>query len=199
LKINVSKIPEGGMVLQFERDGEWFRRNLPGATPPDFVPDRIDIACTAWRMKENVFIEGTVATAVDVPCCRCLEMIRLPLRSSFKYTFTPPPSRSQDEVELNAADLDFAYYEGDVIDLDTVILEQILLQIPIKLLCAESCRGLCLHCGINLNKTSSRGKARESRGVRRTLVYAATTRDEAQRSRSLPLRKQGDFLRSRQP
>jgi hypothetical protein len=29
---------------------------------------------------------------------------------------------------------------------------------------------------------SSRGKARESRGVRRTLVYAATTREEAQRS-----------------
>ena len=154
MKINVSKIPEGGMVLQFERDGEWFRRNLPGATPPDFVPDRIDIACTACRMKENVFIEGTVATAVDVPCCRCLEMIRLPLRSSFKYTFAPPPSRSQDEVELNAADLDFAYYEGDVIDLDTVIFEQILLQIPIKPLCAESCRGLCPHCGINLNKTS---------------------------------------------
>ncbi len=154
MKINVSKIPEGGMVLRFERDGEWFRRNLPGATPPDFVPDRIDIVCTARRMKENVFIEGTVATAVDVPCCRCLEMIRLPLRSSFKYTFTPSPSRSQDEVELNAADLDFAYYEGDVIDLDTVIFEQILLQIPIKPLCAESCRGLCPHCGINLNKTS---------------------------------------------
>ena len=154
MKINVSKIPEGGRVLQFERDGEWFRKNLPGTTPPDFVPDRIDIACTARRMKENVFIEGTVATAVDVSCCRCLEMIRLPLRSSFKYMFVPPPSHSQDEVELNASDLDFAYYEGDVIDLDTVIFEQILLQIPIKPLCAESCRGLCPHCGINLNTTS---------------------------------------------
>ncbi|MBN2438932.1 MAG: DUF177 domain-containing protein [Deltaproteobacteria bacterium] len=151
MKINVSKIPEGGRVLQFERDGEWFRRNLPGAAPPDFVPDRIDVACTARRMKENVFIEGTVATAVDVSCCRCLETIHLPIRSSFKYTFVPPPSRSQDEVELKAADLDFAYYEGDVIDLDTVIFEQILLQIPIKPLCAESCRGLCPHCGINLN------------------------------------------------
>jgi len=154
LKINVSKIPEGGMVLQFERDGEWFRRNLPGTTPPDFVPDRIDIACTAWRMKENVFIEGTVATAVDVPCCRCLEMIRLPLRSSFKYTFAPPLCQPQEDVELNATDLDFAYYEEDVIDLDAAVFEQILLQIPFKPLCAESCRGLCPHCGANLNATS---------------------------------------------
>jgi uncharacterized protein len=154
LKITVSKIPEGEMILQFERNGEWFRENLPGATPCDFVPDRINIACTARRMKENVFIEGTVTTAVDMPCCRCLEMTRLPLQSSFKYTFVPPPPSSQDEVELNAADLDFAYYEGDVIDLDTVVLEQIMLQIPIKPLCAESCRGLCPHCGSNLNMTS---------------------------------------------
>jgi uncharacterized protein len=154
LKINVSKIPEGGMVLRFERDGEWFRENLPGSTPCDFVPDRIDIDCTARRTRENVFVEGTVATAVDMSCCRCLEMIHLPIRSSFKYTFTSPPPRSQDEVELNAADLDFAYYEGDVIDLDTVIFEQIILQIPIKPLCAELCRGLCSHCGINLNTAS---------------------------------------------
>ena len=154
MKIHVSKIPEGGRVLQFERDGEWFRQNLPGAEPADFAPGRINVSCTASRMKENVFIEGTIGTVVDVSCCRCLEVIRLPLRSSFKYTFVPPPVRSQDEVELNTADLDFAYYEGDIIDLDTVVLEQILLQIPIKPLCSESCRGLCPHCGINLNMTS---------------------------------------------
>ena len=154
MKINVSKIPEGGRVFQFERDDAWFRTNLPETAPPDFALDRIDVSCTARRMKENVFIEGTFSTVADLSCCRCLEMIRLPLRSSFKYTFAPPPSRSQDEVELNAADLDFAYYEEDVIDLDTVIFEQILLQIPIKPLCADSCKGLCLHCGVNLNMTS---------------------------------------------
>jgi uncharacterized protein len=154
LKITVSKIPEGGMNLQFERNGEWFRENLPGATPCDFVPVRIDTACSARRMKENVFVEGTITTAVDMPCCRCLEMARLPLQSSFKYTFAPAPSHLQEEVELNAADLDFAYYEGDIIDLDTAIFEQIMLLVPIKPLCAESCRGLCPHCGSNLNTTS---------------------------------------------
>lgn len=154
MKINVSKIPEGGRVFQFEKDDAWFRTNLPGASPPDFVLDRIAVSCSVRRMKENVFIEGVISTTVDVSCCRCLERIRLPLHSSFKYTFAPPPARCQDEVELSAADLDFAYYEEDVIDLDTVIFEQILLQIPIKPLCADSCRGICPHCGINLNMTS---------------------------------------------
>jgi uncharacterized protein len=151
LKINVSKIPEGGRSFEFERDDAWFRTKLPEASTPDFTLDRIDVSCTARRMKENVFIEGTFSTVAETACCRCLETIRLPLRSSFKYTFVPPPSRCRDEVELNAADLDFAYYEEDVIDLDGVIFEQTLLQIPIKPLCADSCKGLCPHCGVNLN------------------------------------------------
>lgn len=153
MKINVSKIPEGGRVFQSEKDDAWFRANLPETSPPDFSLDRIDISCAVRRMKENVFIDGTVSTIAELACCRCLEMIRLPLRSSFKYTFVPSPSRCRDEVELKAADLDFAYYDEDVIDLDTVIFEQILLQIPIKPLCRESCKGLCPHCGVNLNMT----------------------------------------------
>jgi uncharacterized protein len=153
LKINVSKIPEGGRAFQFERGDAWFRANLPEGSPPDFGLDRIDVSCTARRIKENVFIVGTFSTVAKLSCCRCLEMIRLPLRSSFKYTFAPPPARCKDEVELHAADLDFAYYEADVIDLDAVIFEQILLQIPIKPLCSDSCSGLCPHCGVNLNVT----------------------------------------------
>ena len=154
LKINVSKIPEGGMIMKFERNGEWFRENLPGKPPGDFVLDRVDVACAARRMKENVFIEGSVSTAAEMPCSRCLETTRLSLQSSLHYTFAPPPSLPQEDVELNAADLDFAYYEEDVIDLDAAVFEQILLQIPFKPLCAESCRGLCPHCGANLNATS---------------------------------------------
>ncbi len=154
MKINVSKVPESGMSLKFERDREWFREYLSGTATGDFELERIGIDCAARRMKENVFVEGTVVTAVDMTCCRYLKMIRLPIRSSFKYTFTPVPSKPQDELELTAEDLDFAYYEGEVIDLDMVIFEQILLQIPMKPLCAESCRGLCPHCGIDLNTAS---------------------------------------------
>jgi uncharacterized protein len=154
LKINVSRIPEGGINLRFERNAEWFQQRLPETGSCGFVPDRIDVACTVRRVKENVFIEGSVATAADMPCCRCLETARLHLQSSFKYTFAPPLCQPQEDVELNVTDLDFAYYEEDVIDLDTVIFEQLLLQIPLKPVCAESCRGFCLHCGANLNRTS---------------------------------------------
>ncbi|MCX5823555.1 MAG: DUF177 domain-containing protein [Deltaproteobacteria bacterium] len=154
MKINVSNIPEGGINLRFERNGEWFQQRLPETGSGGFVLDRAGVACAVRRMKENVFIEGSITTAAEMPCSRCLETTRLSLQSSFHYTFAPPPSLPQEDVELSATDLDFAYYEEDVIDLDAAVFEQILLQIPFKPLCAESCRGLCPHCGANLNATS---------------------------------------------
>jgi len=155
LKINVSNIPEGGINLRFERNGEWFQQRLPETgSEGGFVLNRVDVACAVRRMKENVFLEGSVATTAEMPCSRCLETTHLSLQSPFHYTFAPPPSLPQEDVELSATDLDFAYYEEDVIDLDATVFEQILLQIPFKPLCAESCRGLCPHCGANLNATS---------------------------------------------
>jgi uncharacterized protein len=159
LRISVSKIPEGGMDLRFEKDGNWFRNFLPEADPSDFVLDRIEVACTVRRMKESVFIEGTAATIVEAPCCRCLKMTRQPVNASFKYTFAPPPAQPKEEWELSAEDLDFAYYEEDTIDLEALIFEQIMLHIPIKPLCTESCKGLCPHCGIDLNAASCRCQA----------------------------------------
>jgi uncharacterized protein len=159
LKINVSKIPEGGMDLRFEKDGAWFRGFLPEAEPFDFTLRRIDVACSVRRIKETVFIEGSVTASAEAPCCRCLETACMPLQVSFKYTFSPAPLEPQEEVELNAEDLELAYYEEDTIDLDRVIFEQIMLQIPIKPLCGETCKGLCPHCGINLNRASCQCEA----------------------------------------
>ena len=79
---------------------------------------------------------------------------RQPVAATFKCTFAPPPAESQEELELSADDLDFAYYEEDTIDLDVLVFEQVLLQIPIKPLCKDDCKGLCPHCGINLNVAS---------------------------------------------
>jgi uncharacterized protein len=154
VKISVSKIPEGGMSFQFKKEGKWFRDFLPEANDSGFVPDQISVSCIVRRMKETVFIEGTIDTTIEVPCCRCLETTHLPVSSSFKYTFAPLPEHPQEELELSAEDLDFAYYEDDMIDIDSLIFEQVMLQMPIKPLCSENCKGLCPRCGINLNVTS---------------------------------------------
>lgn len=87
-------------------------------------------------------------------CSRCLEVARLPVNALFKYVLTPVQAEQPEEKELSAEDLDVVYYQDDLIDLDPLIAEQIMLQIPMKVTCREDCTGLCPRCGINLNTGS---------------------------------------------
>ena len=41
---------------------------------------------------------------------------------------------------------------GDEVDFDEMLLENIRLNLPIRILCKEDCNGVCLMCGKNLNK-----------------------------------------------
>jgi uncharacterized protein len=154
LKININTIPEEGMGLRFERDGEWFRQLLADADAGGFLLDRLDVFCMVRKIHENIYIEGNIEAKGEMPCSRCLEMTEVFLQAPFKYTFCPPPQRMIEEMELKIEDLDLEYYEGDLINLEQIVFEQVMLQIPMKPLCSESCKGLCPHCGANLNKTT---------------------------------------------
>ena len=57
-----------------------------------------------------------------------------------------------EEREVAEDDVTTAFYKEDSIDLGELMHEQFVLALPMKPLCAETCRGLCVHCGTNLNK-----------------------------------------------
>jgi len=154
VKIILNNIPEEGLNLQFHKDSDWFRNLLPKKEKNDFSLRDVDVSCIAKRIRENVFIDGALETVVASHCCRCLEITQLPVKSSFRYTFVPAKEGDAEEEELTPEDLECGYFQDDVIDLDTIIFEQIILQIPMKVLCADTCKGLCPHCGNNLNTAS---------------------------------------------
>ena len=80
-------------------------------------------------------------TGTYVGCCdRCLEDAVLPLRADLKTVVTP--SSSEDES--------VAVQDGRI-DLEQTAYDALVLEIPIKILCREDCRGLCPSCGKNLN------------------------------------------------
>ena len=61
--------------------------------------------------------------------------------------------RNEDDEgdELSAADLDVLYYEDFVVPFDPLIEEQLQLELPMKALCRDDCRGLCPQCGADRN------------------------------------------------
>ena len=154
MKIHVPKITEEGLDLSFSRDGKWLREVLPKEEEDRFSIERADVACRVRKIKDAVFVEGSLDTIIETDCSLCLEKAQIPVSSRFHYTFVPRQADVEDEKELTAEDMDVEYYVEETIDLDPLILEQIILQIPMRVVCRETCRGLCPQCGINLNTTS---------------------------------------------
>lgn len=154
MKINVTNIPEEGLKVQFSKDENWSRQIFAEKENLGLPLGSVDVSVTLKRIRETLYLEGDIRTEAETHCSRCLEAARLHISAAFKYILTPAQVEHQEEEEkeLGAEDLDFVYYQDDLIDLDPLIIEQVMLQIPMKVLCREDCRGLCPHCGINLNK-----------------------------------------------
>ena len=151
MQVGLSTIPEDGRDVRFSKGSDWFFHLLRQEDRYDFSLDRIDVHCLLKKVRANVTVLGEIVTGIDLECCRCLEMFRLPVRTEFDYTFFPDPGDSEEDLELSNEELGMNYYRDDLIDIDHIVVEQIILQIPVKPLCKFSCKGLCKICGINLN------------------------------------------------
>jgi len=107
----------------------------------------------AWEY-DHVRASGSVETAAKLTCSRCLAEFEIPVSSDFTifYQEAKGVEYAEEEVELSDEELISATYQGDEIDVDPEIAEQVLLEIPFKPLCKESCLGLCTQCGQDLNE-----------------------------------------------
>lgn len=112
-----------------------------------------EVSGSASLKGEEVRLRGKVVTEVELLCDRCAAPLSAPLEVEFDTRFIPQTAAAgeTDNVELLPEDLGLAAYEGDSVDLDQLVREQILLALPSRNLCSEDCKGLCQKCGANLN------------------------------------------------
>ena len=104
------------------------------------------------REYDHIRVSGTVVTSVDLSCSRCLNRFPADIESHFTIFYTKATATEMDdEVELSEEDLVSAAYSGDEIDFTEQVIEQLLLELPVKPLCSPDCRGLCPSCGTDLN------------------------------------------------
>lgn len=81
-------------------------------------------------------------------CARCLADVS----GVFSFLFERTVSTRAQLSELDEAELDdYVLAENGFVELDDLLFEFFELSLPLRILCAEDCRGLCQHCGQNLN------------------------------------------------
>ena len=104
------------------------------------------------RDDRRVHVKGRVVARVEVECDRCLKPIELPVDSSFKLEYvTQEDYQAQQVVELTEDDLDLSVFDGEAIDVDELVTEEILLAVPDHILCQDDCKGICPRCGGDRN------------------------------------------------
>ena len=101
---------------------------------------------------QDVRIQGALSTLLDLVCSRCLKEFQKAIDKAIDLTYVPNESRGPDEeIALSYGDLDLGLFTQSRIDLNSVMIEQIVLEIPMKPVCSAACRGLCDQCGADLN------------------------------------------------
>ena len=101
---------------------------------------------------KDIRLAGGLTASLELPCARCLDPVVHHLERKFDLLYRPLGSDSgREELSITAAEAEVSYYQGRGLPLEDAIQEQVLLAAPLKAVCRDDCKGLCPHCGKNLN------------------------------------------------
>ncbi|MHB8733759.1 MAG: YceD family protein [Terriglobales bacterium] len=137
----------------------------PVAISTTFSEGTLDLQPAEWTLKGPLTATGEatlsgmdivlrlrLAGQVTAPCARCLEEVVFDLQLELQLVYQPDSEMGDaPEVEIHTADTEIGFFQGDGVDLEDVVREQVLLGAPMRALCREACQGICPQCGLNRN------------------------------------------------
>jgi uncharacterized protein len=104
------------------------------------------------QIVKDIRLTGELAARVEMGCARCLEPVVEKVARTFDLLYRPQGTDAgRAELSVTSAEAEVSYYQGEGLLLEDALREQVLLALPIKAICREDCKGLCPHCGRNLN------------------------------------------------
>jgi len=113
---------------------------------------RVAVRAEVTKLGERYDVAARVTGEMFLECHRCLGRFPMPVDVSFDLVLQrgeraePPAGVESDDFVV------IPMTGGDAFDLFPRVREAMILEIPIKVLCREDCKGLCAKCGANLNE-----------------------------------------------
>jgi uncharacterized protein len=110
-----------------------------------FYPNQLQLTVFVDKIDNLFRFKISVKTEAVFSCDRCLE--------SYKHNFNETIEQLYQlgHSELDSDEIEILPENSKEIDISKTIYDVFILNRPIRLLCSESCKGLCINCGINLN------------------------------------------------
>lgn len=112
------------------------------------ITEKKPVELTITHVKDRELkICGNLDLHLMIPCDRCLEPVDVPIQLEIDQTVD---ANATEEERLEALD-EQPYMNGYELDVDRLICGELVVNMPVKVLCREDCKGICNRCGANLN------------------------------------------------
>jgi uncharacterized protein len=97
-------------------------------------------------------VEGRASAEVELECRRCDQVFRLPIEAPIREQLRLKDGELTGETaELEPGELSAIIVDQEL-DVTEMVREQVVLGTPLQPLCDVACKGLCAHCGSDLNE-----------------------------------------------
>jgi uncharacterized protein len=149
LKVPFAEIPANGSRYSISDDAWLAEAGLRRAAD---VQAELELHCKGESRAE---VEGFLRTVVRLTCDCCLHDYDFAVDTDFQLVLEVPDEANWKvkELECTAADFDVVQVDEPIADLEDILRQQLYLSLPIKQVCSPECRGLCTHCGADLNSS----------------------------------------------
>jgi uncharacterized protein len=142
--LSLSEIPAHGREFSFTDQSMWTDPMEEfGYTYEILSP--FEARLTVLPQKKGYLIEGWFGGSVRLPCDRCSEPGTVDMDERFQVYEEPAGEETEEQTFLRPSGKTFE------LDVPGLLWEQFVLALPPKLVCTPGCRGICPHCGQNLN------------------------------------------------
>ena len=144
LRITIRDIQEGVSTLESTSKAEEIGLEAEGVC----FAGPVAATLRFFRQGDDVLVKAELSVGTKSECARCLDPVHSILKGVAENQYRPLPEVPQHAMD----DVGIRYYREEEIDLSDDFREGLLLELPAKTLCSEDCKGLCPHCGQNLNE-----------------------------------------------
>jgi len=148
MRIRFDDIPEEGLKLNFSGDQDTLSHALESIPPTEGldISPRVEGQLQILVSGKDYFLLGTIIGVMRVQCSRCLADFSVQKQIDVNMVIRRGAEKLS-EKESDEPEKDLVYIEGPEIELAEIILQELLLEVPMKPLCKEDCPGLCSKCG----------------------------------------------------
>lgn len=129
---------------KFELDMKWIE--ISGETFQIVDKGLVELTL-ANQGDQKVSIWARIDLTVKIPCGRCLKDVNTEFHLDFSREIDMNMSEEERQEQLD----DNNYIAGYELDVDALVMDELVLQWPMKILCKEECKGICNVCGKDLN------------------------------------------------